>query len=143
MTSSTLRHDCKTELRDVALKATPTRLATLKILEAADAPLDVATIKLELEKDGIEADPATLFRMMNSFSDKGLVREVNLQESKLRYEHTAKDDHHHLVCENCGAIEDVSDCTLDILEKELRKKKGFIVKHHSLEFFGLCQNCQK
>ncbi|MBI2601311.1 transcriptional repressor [Candidatus Daviesbacteria bacterium] len=138
-----VKHDCKIELHKVALKATPARLATLKVLEAASKPLDVATIKSKLKKDGINADPATIFRMMNSFSDKGLVREINLQESKLRYEYSAKEDHHHLLCESCGSIEDISDCNIETWEKELREKKGFMIKHHSLEFFGLCKNCQK
>lgn len=137
------KHDCKTELREADLKATPTRLAVLKILEVEDKPLDVATIKSALEENGINADPSTIFRMMNSFLVKGIVKKVNLQESKLRYEHSAKKNHHHLFCENCGSIEDISDCNTDVWKKELREKKRFIVKHHSLEFFGLCKNCQK
>ncbi len=142
MTSQIKQHDCKTELREVDLKATPARLAALKILEGAEKPLDVATIKSSLEKHGIDANPATVFRMMNSFSDKGLVREVNLQESKQRYEHAAKADHHHLLCENCKAIEDISDCGIENWEKELKDKKGFLVRHHSIEFLGLCKDCQ-
>lgn len=137
-----IKHDCKIELREVKLKVTPARLAALYVLENADRPLDVATIKAELERQGIDANPATVFRMMNSFSDKGIVREVNFQESKLRYEHSAKKDHHHLLCEKCGAIEDISDCNIDTWKKELKNRKGFLVKHHSLEFFGLCSACQ-
>lgn len=142
MTAQIRQHDCKTELREVNLRATPKRLAALKILEAADKPLDVATIKIELRRNGIKTNPATIFRMMNSFSDKGIVREINLQESKLRYEHAAKEDHHHLLCENCGSIEDISNCNIDVWGKDLLEKKGFLVKHHSLEFFGLCNLCQ-
>ncbi len=142
MTINDTQHDCKKELREVDLRATPARLTVLKILEEAVRPLDVATIQSEIGKRGLDADPATVFRMMNSFSEKGLVREVNLQESKLRYEHAAKGNHHHLLCDACGAIEDITDCNIDIWEKELREKKGFIVKRHALEFFGLCKNCQ-
>ena len=80
--------------------------------------------------------------MMNSFSSKGLVRKISLQESKLRYEHTAKEDHHHLICKNCENIEDFSGCNIPELEKEITKKKKFLVKSHSLEFFGLCKRCQ-
>ncbi|MCL5784134.1 MAG: transcriptional repressor [Patescibacteria group bacterium] len=137
------QHDCKTELREADLKATPARLAALKVLEASNKPLDVATIRLELKRSGINTDPATVFRMMNSFSDKGIVRGVNLQESKLRYEHAAKKEHHHLLCQSCSAIEDISDCNINALEKGIEKKKGFLVKSHALEFYGLCQKCQK
>lgn len=142
MKRSNSQHDCKIELREADLKATPARLAALKVLESSDKPLDVATIKLILKKNGINTDPATVFRMMNSFLSKGIVREVNLQESKQRYEHSARKEHHHLLCDNCGSIEDISDCNINVWKKELQKKKGFIVKHHSLEFFGLCKKCQ-
>jgi Fur family ferric uptake transcriptional regulator len=142
MTSLKKQHNCKIELREVNLKATPARLAVLKILEETKSPLDVATIKAELKKGGINADPATVFRMMNSFSDKGIVREVNLQESKLRYEHTSRESHHHFICESCGSIIDISDCKIDELQRTIQQKKGLLIKRHSLEFFGLCQDCQ-
>lgn len=142
MTTQIKQHNCKAELRKADLKATPARLAALKILESADKPLDVATILAKLKSNGISKNPATIFRMMNSFSNKGIVREVNLQESKLRYEHAAKEDHHHLLCENCGSIDDVSNCDIDVWKKQLQDMKGFLVKDHSLEFFGLCKNCQ-
>ncbi len=138
----TTRHDCKIELREVDLKATPARLAALKVLESSDKPLDVATIKSILKKNGIDTDPATIFRMMNSFLSKGIVKGVNLKESKQRYEYSARKEHHHLLCDNCGLIEDISDCNINTWKKELMRKKGFIVKHHSLEFFGLCRKCQ-
>lgn len=138
----TAQHDCKIELREANLKVTPTRLAVLRILEGSDKPLDVATIRSEVKKAGIKADPATVFRMMNSFSDRGIIREINFQESKLRYEYAAKEDHHHLVCENCGSIEDISDCNIKALEEDIQKKKGFHVKNHALEFFGICKGCR-
>lgn len=52
MTSQTIQHDCKRELRGVKLKATPARLAVLKVLEEANQPLDVATIKAAVKKMG-------------------------------------------------------------------------------------------
>jgi Fur family transcriptional regulator, ferric uptake regulator len=142
MSTLTKQHDCKTELREVNLKATPARIAVLKILEKIGQPLDVATIKSELKKNGINADPATVFRMMNSFSDKGIVQEINLRESKLRYEYTARTAHHHFTCDNCKSITDISDCNIEELQKNIQKKKGLLVTRHSLEFFGLCKDCQ-
>lgn len=61
--------------------------------------------------------------MMNTFFDKGLVREVNLKESKLRYEHISKNDHHHLLCERCGVIEDISDCGIESWKSNCTRKK--------------------
>lgn len=138
-----MKHNCKEELRDVELKATPARLAILDVLEHTDAPLDVAAIIEALEKDAIKTDQATVFRIMNSFTQKRLVRQIQLHEGKFRYEMASMPDHHHLMCEECGKIEDISDCAISDLESDIRKKKGFVVKHHSLEFFGVCQQCQR
>lgn len=135
-------HDCSEELNNSNLRATPTRLAVLEILENSNKPLDITGIFHLLNKKRIKADQATIFRMMNSFTDKGLTKQVNLNEGKTRYEISSSKDHHHLICQNCGTIEDVSDCPIDALEKEIEKRKKFIIKTHSLEFFGLCKDCQ-
>lgn len=137
-----MNHDCKVELRTASLKATPARLAVLRLLEKTDQPLDVATIIAYLNKQGVDADQATVFRIINLFTDKGLARQIQLNEGKFRYERGGE-EHHHLICERCGGIEDVSDCNIGGLEKEIHSKKGFLVKRHSLEFFGVCKQCQQ
>lgn len=135
-------HDCKEELKNINLKATPARLAVLNILEKSAAPLDISHIFSLLNKKGLKTDFTTIFRMMNSFTQKGLTKQINLNEGKARYEISGKDKHHHLICQNCGSIEDISDCPIDALENEIQMKKKFIIKTHSLEFFGLCKDCQ-
>ncbi len=137
------QHDCTTELREASLKATPTRLAVLRLLENTDKPVDVASIIEYLRQKDIKADQATVFRIINMFTSRGLTKQVQLNEGKFRYELSSKADHHHFICENCGVIEDISDCNISKLEDDLWKKKGLRVKRHSLEFFGLCIACQK
>ncbi|MBI4096842.1 MAG: transcriptional repressor [Candidatus Levybacteria bacterium] len=139
--NSSIAHDCRQELRSVDLKITPARLAILWLLENTDEPVDVATIIDDLDKKDIKADPATVFRIINLFTDKGLTRQIQLREGKFRYEKSGE-EHHHLICERCGNIQDISDCGINTLEKEIQSKKGFLVKYHSLEFFGVCQSCQ-
>lgn len=136
------RHNCKDELREAELKATPARLAVLKLLETSSEPLDTATIIDALKRQDIKADPATVFRIINLFTDKGLTHKIQLNEGKFRYERTGE-DHHHLICERCARIEDISDCNIHELENDIKRKKGFLVRHHSLEFFGVCQSCQR
>ena len=143
MIQAKIKHDCKTELNDVSLRATPARLALMTLLEKSDKPLDVHTMIKFLEKKDIKTDPATVFRIINMFTEKGLVKPIQLNEGKFRYELKNKTDHHHLVCEKCGEIEDISDCNIAILEKEISKKKKFLVKNHNLEFFGICKSCQR
>lgn len=137
-----ISHTEKIQLQDSGLKGTKTRVAVLHILSEENRPLDVAEIINGLEKHNIAADQATVYRILDIFAQKGLIQRFEFQEGKFRYEKSG-DDHHHLICEQCGKIEDISDCDINDLEKDIQKKKGFTVKRHSLEFFGLCQNCQK
>lgn len=137
------QHDCKDELNEVELRATPARIALMSLLESTDRPVDVQTMIDFLDKRGIKADPATVFRIVNMFTEKGLTKQIQLQEGKARYELAAQNDHHHLVCTKCGDIQDISDCNIDILEKEIASKKKFRVISHSLEFFGICNACQE
>lgn len=136
-------HDCKKELRHLDLKATPARLAVLKLLETTTHPVDVQTIIDHVRNENITIDPATAFRIVNAFTEKGITKQVQFLEGKYRYELSSKEDHHHLICESCGTIEDVSDCGIRDVEKQIKRKKKFLVKRHSLEFFGTCQNCQQ
>lgn len=136
-------HDCANELKTANLKITPARLGVLEALENTNEPMDVVGIKNYLKKNKIKADKVTVFRVLNALSEKGLAKSVQLNEGKLRFESTSREDHHHFICEDCGTIEDISDCNIDVIEKEIKKKKGFLVKKHSLEFFGLCKSCQR
>jgi Fe2+ or Zn2+ uptake regulation protein len=141
MINTTIKHDCKDELNGVSLRETPARLALLNLLETSDKPIDVQTMIDYLEKNDLNTDPATVFRIVNMFTEKGLTKQIQLQEGKFRYELTDKEDHHHLVCTSCGDIQDISDCNIEVLESHIEKKKNFKVTSHSLEFFGICSKC--
>lgn len=138
-----MQHDCRDELNDVSLRATPARVALMHLFESVGKPLDVDSMIFYLEKKDIKTDPATVFRIINMFSEKGLIKQIQLNEGKFRYELSARAEHHHLVCMKCGDIQDISDCNISALEKEIQKKKQFKVMSHSLEFFGLCKLCQR
>lgn len=135
------QHDCKSELQNVSLQVTPARIAAMQLFESQHTPLDAQQVINHLQKD-LGIDRVTVFRIINAFVEKGLIRKLEFGEGKARYE-LNKEEHHHLVCESCGKIEDISDCNIAALEKDIKKKKGFFVRQHALEFFGLCKNCQQ
>ena len=126
----------------LGIKTTPARLMVLELLIQKGIPADVETILSYLHKKDLHVNPVTIYRILDLFVEKGIAHRFEFNEGKFRYE-IAKKDHHHLVCQECGAIEDISDCGVEDLEKKIARKKQFIVKRHALEFFGLCQNCQE
>lgn len=132
----------KTVLQEANLKTTNARLSVLSFLDSAKTPLSADEIFDHLKLEHEEADKATIYRILDTFYKKGLVNRLEFSEGKYRYELTGE-DHHHLICERCGAVEDISDCNIHILEKEIGEKKQFLVTRHSLEFFGVCSICQQ
>lgn len=94
-----------------------------------------------LNQQEIKTDPATVFRIVNMFKEKELLQSIQLNERKIRYELSSK-PYHHFVCEQCGAIQDISDFSIKAVEDEIQEKRHIKIKSHSLEFFGLCKDCQ-
>ena len=120
------------------LKSTSARLAVLELLEKQSNPSDVSSVVENLEN---QVDQATIYRILEVLTKKGIINRFDFGEGKYRYE-LQKNHHHHLVCDNCDRIEDIEVDFLKDMESRIRSKKGFLVKSHSLEFFGLCRNCQ-
>ena len=132
----------KSHVTDRGLKGTKPRMAVLHILEEEAKPMDVSEILEGLNKHKINVDQATVYRIVDSFFKRGLIVRVDFQEGKFRYERIMGPEHHHLICESCGKIEDITDCKIAEFQKNVSDTKGFLIKRHSLEFFGLCNNCQ-
>lgn len=129
------------DIKELGLKTTKARVGLLEILKTG-RPLDVAeSIKL-LKKRGIKADQATVYRSLATFSKKGVVREIHFNDGVVRFELAKRPEHHHAVCIKCGSVEDIMDCSVEKIEKEIQTKKGFTVMNHSLEFFGVCKKCK-
>ena len=135
------QHDCKEELKSSNLKSTSARVGVMKFLESVEKPADAVMILSDLKKEGISADPATIYRILDILYKKGLIQRLELGEGKYRYE-KSESHHHHLICTNCGKVEDVEGEFLKKIEEQIYKDKKFRLKSHSLEFFGLCKNCQ-
>lgn len=130
----------KTLLKNNSLKATPPRLELLDILEHSKKPLSIKEFVDKVKTKNI--DTATIYRNMASLAELGLVHVVNLNNKEAYFELASRKHHHHLICEKCGKIADVENCKVSVSDKAIKNSGFASINHHSLEFFGLCQNCQ-
>ncbi|CAN5177813.1 peroxide-responsive transcriptional repressor PerR [soil metagenome] len=131
------------QLKSAELKITEPRKAVLDILSNSINPLDADTIKQLLDKKNISADQATVYRILKTFTDKVIVKKVILHEGKTHYELADRPHHHHIVCVSCGKIQDVEECGMDEMDRDIEKNTGFLIQSHSFELFGLCPECKK
>lgn len=125
------------------LKSTAARQVVMHFFEVNNQPVDAEKILEHLREHKLKTDRATVYRILEVFYARGIIDRFEFQEGKFRYELSGRSDHHHLVCVECGGIEDISDCSIGTLEKEIQEKKGFNVKRHSLEFYGVCKSCRR
>ncbi len=131
----------KDTIRQNGLRVTPARLAVLNILNNSAKPMDIMSLCDQVSKMHVDVDQATIYRIVENFIKKDLIVKLQFQEKKFYYEAKMK-DHHHAVCHMCGKIEDISNCSIPRIEREIEKTRGFKVASHSLEFFGICRSCQ-
>jgi len=126
----------------INFKKTPARLAINEFLSSANTPVDAEQIIQYLRSQKLDTNKVTVYRVLDFLFKNQMIEKVEFGEGKYRYE-LKKNHHHHLICNNCGKIQDVEVSVIEKLEKEIQKDKNFKVQSHSLEFFGLCSNCQK
>lgn len=134
-----IKPDIKEVLKKAGFKATPGRLALLELLWAEQKPLAVEAIAAKMEG---EINEVTLYRALEAFAAKGIIRRVDLGHSHAHYE-MEKSHHHHLVCTSCGVVEDVDVCAVPKVESHVLKASSRFksIYSHNLEFFGSCVRC--
>lgn len=123
-------------------RKTPAREAIIDFLSVSKSPADATDILKFLRSKNLNTNKVTVYRNLENLYKNGTLERLEFGEGKYRYE-LQKDDHHHLICTNCGSIADIPDDHMEDFEAEIKHKTGFLVKRHSLEFFGLCKNCRK
>ena len=127
-------------LKKQGYRVTKPRQEILNVL--ASHPVTAQEIYDTLQKKYIHVDLVSIYRSLELFTKLKLVHVIEFGENKKRYELADENNHHHhLVCNDCGNVEDI---TLDEnkFTKELKINSQFKIDHHHLEFFGLCANCQ-
>jgi len=84
---------------------------------------------------------ATIFRTLKLLVDEDLVCRVLLEDGNLHYRLGQMVHHHHLVCTQCGAVEDFTGCDVSDLIAALGQRTGFHIESHWLELYGRCASC--
>ena len=89
------------------------------------------------------AGRATVFRTMRLLTEMGVVCRVLLEDGSLHYRLSRRGHHHHLVCLGCGGVQDLDECAVGGLVRELSRSSGYEIEGHWLEFYGHCAACRQ
>ena len=130
------------DLKDSNLKVTPQRIAVLEALNKLRDHPTADRIKEYVVKNHPNIAVGTIYKTLETFVEKVLVRKVKTEQDVMRYD-AILDKHHHLYCEDTERIEDFFDNKLnDMLEEYFKKKKipNFKVKDIKLQIIGTFNN---
>lgn len=132
------------ELRKAGLKVTLPRVKILQILESsANKHLSAEDVYKALIEADEDVGLATVYRVLTQFESAGLVMRHHFEGGHSVFELTSVDHHDHIVCNNCGAVEEFYDEVIEVQQEKIARKYGFKITDHSLYLYGICKKCQQ
>lgn len=127
------------ELKSTGLKATLPRLKILEVFQSAKqrhmTAEDVFRVLLEERSDiGL----ATVYRVLMQFEQAGLLTRSNFESGKAVFELNEGQHHDHLVCLDCGRVEEFFDAEIEKRQQMVAKARGFSLQEHALSLYANC-----
>ena len=131
-------------LKDTGLKATLPRRKILELFEASKVRhLSAEDVYKALIAEGMDVGLATVYRVLTQFEQAGLLARQHFETGKAVFELNQGGHHDHLVCLQCGRVEEFFDADIERRQTEVAKSRGFRLHGHSLALYGDCTkpNC--
>lgn len=132
------------DLKNAGLKATIPRLKILNLFETSNVRhLTAEDVYKILLADGEDVGLATVYRVLTQFEAAGLLIRHHFEGDKAIFELNQGRHHDHLVCLQCGKVEEFYDPDIEKKQDRIAKERGFIIRDHSLYLFADCTktNC--
>ncbi len=130
-------------LKQYGYKLTPQRRVVIRAITSSQDHLTPATIYKKVHQDHPNVGLVTIYRTLEILTKLELICELHAGGICRSYTIGAPQPHHHLICSNCGTVIDFASHDFSELEQSLSKENSFRIDGYLLEFFGLCQACQK
>ena len=143
----TLRDETNVEpsqLRRAGLKITVPRLKILDILASSQPRhLSAEDVYRRLLESNEDIGLATVYRVLTQFESAGLVTRHHFEGGTAVFELNEGEHHDHIVCVDCGRVEEFTDDSIEDRQREIASRLGFEISDHSLTLHGHCvrENC--
>ena len=132
----------KKALKKEGLRYTHQRQAIWDELSASDEHRDAEEIYLALYNSGLKVSRATVYRTIDVLVKNNLVRKLDLGDGRARYENKMDTAHHdHLICVQCGKIEEFMDNVIENRQEEIVENFGYKLIRHIHQLFVICDEC--
>jgi Fur family ferric uptake transcriptional regulator len=136
----TSQHDLKT----VGLKATVPRLRIIHLFETSKVRhLTAEDVYRQLLAEGLDIGLATVYRVLTQFEQAGLLVRHHFESGKAVFELNEGHHHDHIVCLQCGRVEEFYDVEIEKRQMKVARERGFEITEHALYLYANClkPNC--
>ena len=132
------------DLKSAGLKATLPRLRIITLFENSKVRhLTAEDVYRLLVGEGLDIGLATVYRVLTQFEQAGLLVRHHFESGKAVFELNEGKHHDHLVCMQCGRVEEVYDAEIEKRQGKVARDRGFQIHDHSLQIYADCvkPNC--
>ena len=127
------------ELKGSGLKATLPRLKILELFQKA--PLRHMTaddVYRQALMENVDVGLATVYRVLTQFEQAGILSRSHFEGGKAVYELNEGQHHDHLVCLDCGRVEEFYDAEIERRQHQIAQERGFKLQEHALSLYASC-----
>ena len=127
------------ELKNNGLKATLPRLKILEVFQSGSMRhMSAEDVFRQLLNENADIGLATVYRVLTQFEQAGILSRNHFESGKAVYELNEGQHHDHMVCLDCGRVEEFYDAEIEALQHAVAKAKGFEIADHALSLYAHC-----
>ncbi len=127
------------DIKSTGLKATAPRMKVLEAFQASpERHMSAEDVYRSLMKDGLDVGLATIYRVLAQFEQAGLITRNHFESGKAVFELNEGSHHDHLVCLDCGRVEEFVDAQIESRQRAVAQARGFELAEHALSLYGHC-----
>ena len=127
------------EIKSSGLKATLPRIKILEVFQNSPRRhLSAEDVFKVLLAEGADIGLATVYRVLMQFEQAGLLTRSNFESGKAVYELNEGQHHDHLVCMDCGRVEEFFDPEIERRQHAIAEQRGFVLQEHALSLYANC-----
>lgn len=127
------------DLKNIGLKATVPPLKILEIFQTSEERhMSAEDVYRILLAEHMDIGLATVYRVLTQFEQAGLLSRNNFESGKAIYELNEGKHHDHLVCLDCGRVEEFFDGEIEQRQQSIARARGFALQEHALSLYGNC-----
>ncbi len=127
------------ELKTMGLKATAPRLKILELFQdRRRRHMSAEDVYRELLAEHHDVGLATVYRVLTQFEQAGILKRSHFEAGKTVYELEEGEHHDHLVCLQCGRVEEFYDAEIERRQQRIAQERGFRLQDHALALYAHC-----